>query len=212
LASAERTIEDRLREEYFDLLPDIRRVVEQLEAEISYRLLPISKTLHRHERLVVISRIKDCQSAIQKLRGDQEGATFHRDRPEEYSLTSLNDLAGVRVLAFPRSRLSEIDSIWRQVYPQWDPDGFREGGLELGFKYCGFCKEASALVKGEYQIVSVLTGLFWDVEHSVMYKPDQRLGFVCDHIGMNQRTGEVLQALRGFEEEFEAALRSSESV
>jgi hypothetical protein len=29
----ERTPEDRLREEYFDLLPEIRRVAEHLEAE-----------------------------------------------------------------------------------------------------------------------------------------------------------------------------------
>ncbi len=37
----ERTIEDRLREEYFELLPDIRRVAEHLEAEVRYCVLPI---------------------------------------------------------------------------------------------------------------------------------------------------------------------------
>jgi ppGpp synthetase/RelA/SpoT-type nucleotidyltranferase len=125
LASAERTIEDRLREEYFDLLPDIRRVAEQLDAEIRCHLLQVSKGLDRHERLVIRSRIKDYESALQKLRGDREGATFLRDRPELYSLTSLNDLAGVRVLAFPRSRLNEIDLILRNVYG-WGPDPFKE--------------------------------------------------------------------------------------
>jgi ppGpp synthetase/RelA/SpoT-type nucleotidyltranferase len=210
LASAERTIEDRLREEYFDLLPDIRRVAEQLDAEIRCHLLQVSKGLDRHERLVIRSRIKDYESALQKLRGDREGATFLRDRPELYSLTSLNDLAGVRVLAFPRSRLNEIDLILRNAYG-WGPDPFKEESAGLGFKYCGY-HDASATVKAEYQIVSVLTGLFWDVEHSVMYKPHQRLGFVSEHLGMNQRTSEVFQALQAFEEEFEAALRKSQGT
>jgi hypothetical protein len=35
LAEAKRTIEDRLREEYFQLLPEIRRVAGQLEAQIN---------------------------------------------------------------------------------------------------------------------------------------------------------------------------------
>lgn len=33
-----RTIEDRLREEYFQLVPDIRRVAENVETEVRYCL------------------------------------------------------------------------------------------------------------------------------------------------------------------------------
>ena len=101
----QRTIEDRLREEYSLLLPDIRRVTEQLEVEVKYCVLPILRTLNKYEHLVVKSRIKECESAIDSLRrrrGRQESATFDRDRPTLYTLTELNDLAGVRVLAFPR--------------------------------------------------------------------------------------------------------------
>jgi len=211
LASTERTIEDRLREEYFDLLPDIRRVTEQLDAEIRYHLLPVSKGLDRHERLVITSRIKECESALQKLRGDREGATFDPDRAELYSLTSLKDLAGVRVLAFPRARLSEIDLILRKAYDGWEPDPFKEESAGLAFKYWGY-RDSSARVKGEYQIVSVLTGLFWNVEHSVMYKPHAQLAFVSGHLGMKQRTSEVLQALHAFEEQFEVVLRKAQST
>ena len=39
----ERRIEDRLREEYFTLLPDIRQVVEHLEAEVNSVRLGQSK-------------------------------------------------------------------------------------------------------------------------------------------------------------------------
>src|SRR5436309_13675276 len=103
----ERTIEDRLREEYFALLPDARRVVEELEAVARHCLLPVSGMLERHERIVVTSRIKDCESALDALRRRQETATFEPERALSYTLTTLNDLAGVRVLAFPRSRLIE---------------------------------------------------------------------------------------------------------
>jgi ppGpp synthetase/RelA/SpoT-type nucleotidyltranferase len=105
----ERTIEDRLREEYFDLLPDIRRVTEHLETEVRHCVLPMLGVLDKYEQLNVASRVKACDSALEALRRRQEGATFDRDRPELYTLTDLNDLAGVRVLVFPRIRLIEVD-------------------------------------------------------------------------------------------------------
>ena len=109
LARPERTVEDRLREEYFDLLPDIRRVADELEAEVKHCLVPVSLRLDKYERLVVTSRVKECESALDSLRRRQEGATFDSGRPELYSLDNLKDLAGVRVLVFPRSRLAEAD-------------------------------------------------------------------------------------------------------
>ena len=104
MAEAERTVEDRLREEYFTLLPEIRRVADRLEAEIRYHALPISGALHGYERLVVKCRVKSCESALNKLRRHQETRAFQEDRPEAYTLTSLNDLAGVRVLALLSER------------------------------------------------------------------------------------------------------------
>ena len=60
---ADRMIQDRLREEYFDLLPDIRRVAEQLEAQIRYYTLPILRSLNRPPNVWnVTSRIKDGNS------------------------------------------------------------------------------------------------------------------------------------------------------
>jgi ppGpp synthetase/RelA/SpoT-type nucleotidyltranferase len=97
LAEAQRTVEDRLREEYFTLLPETHRVADRLEAEIGYLLLPISGGLQRCERLAVKSRVKSCESALDKLRRHQEERGFMRSRAEIYTLTSLNDLAGVRV-------------------------------------------------------------------------------------------------------------------
>jgi hypothetical protein len=150
--TAGRTVEDRLREEYFDLLPDARRVREELEAEVRHALLPISSRLDKYERrLVVTSRIKDCESALEALRRRQEGATFDPDRVHSYTLSALNDLAGVRVLAFPRSRWIEADHELRSRFSSWtsDPIPADEDGEEpLAFKYHGHCS-GSARLRGE---------------------------------------------------------------
>jgi hypothetical protein len=42
-----RTIEDRLREEYFDRLPESRRVAEHVEAVTKFHLLELSRIYER---------------------------------------------------------------------------------------------------------------------------------------------------------------------
>jgi ppGpp synthetase/RelA/SpoT-type nucleotidyltranferase len=204
-----RSVEDRLREEYFTLLPEIRSVMEEVEAEVRHCLLPVSRRLQRHERLIVKSRVKECESAVDALRRRvQEGRTFDQDRFELYSLTQLNDLAGVRVLVFPRSLLSLASSELRKRFPLWtsDPPKGYEGRAE---KYFGRCS-ASEVVHGEVQIIPMLTALFWEVEHDTFYKPQPRL---IDLVGtpiMQQHVDEVLIALEGFEQEFERLIRISD--
>lgn len=205
----ERTVEDRLREEYFELLPDIRRVAEELHAEVRHCLLPISGSLDWHEQLVVSSRIKECESALGALRRRQEGATFDSDRRDLYTLCNLNDLAGVRVLVFPRSRLTETDKELRKRFSMWAPDpvpGDDENDEPRALKYHGYCK-ASDKVRGEFQIVPMLTGLFWEVEHDAIYKPSPRLKGIDQSVKMKERSKEVLKALQLFEEEFERLIR-----
>src|SRR5580658_10802331 len=45
LGEVERSVEDRLREEYFTLLPEIRRVADQPEAEVKYHIRFIAARL-----------------------------------------------------------------------------------------------------------------------------------------------------------------------
>ena len=123
-----RTVEDRLREEYFELLPHVRRATERLEAEVRYCVLPTRDALNKYERLVITTRVKECESALDALRRRQQGGTFDRGRPTGYTLRALPDLAGVRVLAFPKRRLADVD---REVCKRfrWKADpvlGFEE--------------------------------------------------------------------------------------
>lgn len=204
-----RTVEDLLREEYFDLLPQIRQTAEHLEAQIKYHLLSITGKLNQFERIAVRSRVKECESAVDALRRREEGATFDPDRMQGYSLTSLKDLAGVRVLAFPRSRLEEIDNALRVVFPAppWEADPvLGDSGEHLAFKYWGYCSTSNK-VRAEYQIVSMLTGLFWEIEHAAIYKPSPQLRGLARSLSMQARSRDVLEALGGFEDEFERLLK-----
>jgi ppGpp synthetase/RelA/SpoT-type nucleotidyltranferase len=209
----DRSVEDRLREEYFDLLPEVRRVLEHLEAELRYRLLPISRKLLKFERLDVSSRLKECESAVESLRRRQQGAIFYPNPPAPYTLTSLKDLAGVRVLVFPRSRMNEVDAVLRKVktFREWASDPVRDDDKVLALKYSGFCTDASSRIRGEYQIVSVLTGLFWNIEHAAIYKPSPQLKGVARSLTMQERSKDVMEALSAFEEEFERLVHEGSS-
>jgi hypothetical protein len=203
-----RTVEDRLREEYFALLPDARRVAEELEAEVRHCILPLSSNLHKYEKIEVVSRVKDCERALGALRRRQEGGTFDPDLPDTYALASLNDLAGVRVLAFPRHRWIEADATLRRhdLFSSWKSDPIVEQGIEdpLAYKYHGFCSR-SARFRAELQIAPMLIGLFWQVEHSAVYKPAPQLKGVPE--SLKQTRSEVYKALRAFEAEFERLVR-----
>lgn len=204
----ERTIEDRLREQYFDLLPDIRRVMWQLEAEIRFRTLSILRELKPHEQLAVKSRVKECESALTSIRRRQEGGTFDPEKPDRYSLLDLPDLAGVRVLVFPRSILNDLDGELRTRFTGWTSDPvLDERGAVLAHKYSGKCDDVSSEIHAEYQVVPMLIGLYWDVEHSAIYKPAPALKGKANSEPMKDMNASVVRALLNFEAEFERFVR-----
>lgn len=197
----QRSIEDRLREEYFHLLPEIKRVAWQLEAEVRFHTLPILHELKTPEQLIIKSRIKECESAIETLkRISGEGRQFDPERAEEYSLLHLPDLAGVRVLVFPDRRLTEVDALLRAHFTDWTakPIPYNERS-RLVPKYYGYCRtqnhERLSNVLGEYQVVPMLLGLFWEVEHAAMYK----FRAVANSKEMKDRRSAVERSLADFE-------------
>jgi len=209
---AERTVEDRLREEYFILLPDIRRVLWQLETEIQQCILPIRHSLEGHEQLVVKSRVKDCESAIKTLRENQEGRAFDEDRPELYKIANLPDLAGVRVMAFPDGRVLEIDNVLLNHFAdrKW-VSKHKYNKAEnacLAYKYYGKFSQLSSIVSAEYQVVPMLIGLFWEVEHSALYKPPMLYRAALKEMDSHMDMAE--NALLNFGKEFEKLLRNQD--
>jgi ppGpp synthetase/RelA/SpoT-type nucleotidyltranferase len=200
-----RTAEDKLREEYFRLLPQIQRAAEELEAEVRYLLIPITRQLEGHERIVVKSRIKECPSAIASLKRRPELWSVRDPVFSIQSLRSLNDLAGIRILAFPRQRLLEIDNVLRGRFSDWvsDPVPAAPGTSgSLAIKYHGYCSRHCS-VRAEIQLMSMLVGLFWEVEHAALYKPGEHLKGIEKSLRMQERNADVIRALTAFETQFE---------
>jgi ppGpp synthetase/RelA/SpoT-type nucleotidyltranferase len=209
-----RTVDDKLREEYFDLLPKIQRVKEQLEAEVRYNLVPVLRSLNPHERFEVQSRAKECESAINALRRRQEGSLFENYQPEKYSITQLKDLAGVRVLVFPRGLMKKIDDSLGDFIKNWEADhisGFNETDEIQALKYIGYCTNEKQIIS-EIQIVPMLTGLFWKVEHEAIYKPKPEFKNIARSLEMRERTQMVLNSLNAFEEKFEELCKNVKLV
>ena len=63
----------------------------------------------------------------------------------------------------------------------------KKGDAPIALKYFGYGR-ASDRIRAEYQIVPMLAALFWEVEHSVIYKPSPGLKGVARSLEMQQRT------------------------
>ncbi len=206
-----RTVEDRLREEYFILLPEIRRVVRQLHTEVAHSLLEATLNLKHHERINIEARAKESQSAIDALRRREESRQFDENAPENYSLTSLPDLVGVRVLVFPRPLLGQVHTVLRSKYSDWNADPVETGipPKWRAWKYYGRCS-AGPSIQAELQVVSMLTGLFWHVEHDAFYKPlDPTLRGAVNKPTVREKAEAVYDAFEALEDTLERELRNA---
>jgi ppGpp synthetase/RelA/SpoT-type nucleotidyltranferase len=195
------------------MLPDIRRALLQTETLVRGVLLDLSLGLEPFERVVVASRVKECDSAIASLRRRQPLGLFDSERASEYSLSTLRDLAAVRVMAFPRKRVNEAHAALRPTLSGWTSDpipAVDDSGQPLAFKYFGKWS-SDAQITAEIQIVGLLVGLFWEVEHAAIYKPTPSLHGVRTDVVI-QRRDEVLAALERFESEFENAMTSRDQT
>lgn len=207
---SQRRVEDALREEYFAILPEIRRALLETETRTRAALLEISLRLRPYERVIITARVKECDSAIDALRRRLPLRLF--DPAVSYTLSALRDLAAVRVMAFPHKRFKECERVLVQTLKDWTPDPVPhvvQLDAPLALKYYGTWNPENRVVS-EIQIVPLLVGLFWEVEHSAIYKPSPNLRGVVGSAAVEKSQKDVLAALRAFEMEFEAAIRDSE--
>jgi hypothetical protein len=210
-----RSVEDRLRAEYFDLIPDMQRTLVALEADVRHCLLPVMIALKRYEQVRITARLKECESAVDSLRRRQEGRVFVSEKVDAYSLSSLHDLVAVRVLVFPSYRREQVHTALRSLLSDWVSDpvpGIEPSDAAVAVKYYGRCGSASTALTAELQIVSSLIGSFWEVEHSALYKTSPNLQGVLSSPSMKARQRAVLSALRDFEIEFERLIQEAAEI
>lgn len=211
----QRTIDDRLRAEYFELVPDMQRTLVALDADIRHHLLPVLISLKRYEQIRIASRLKECGSAIESLRRRQEPRVFDPEKPEDYSLSDLRDLVAIRVLVFPSHLMDAVHAALIPLLSEWSSDpvpGIDAGDAPLALKYHGRCLSAATTITAEVQLVSSLIGSFWEVEHSALYKASPKLQGVLGSPRMRERQTAVLSALRDFESEFERLISEAAEI
>jgi hypothetical protein len=187
----------------------MRRTLTAVETEVAYLLLGPTLALHSYERILIRGRVKDCESAIASLRRRQEGGAFNQQQTDKYTLLSLPDLVAVRALAFPTQRLEDADRLLRARIRGWTADPIRNeaGGEPVALKYHGYWSDGDR-IRSEIQIVPLLIGLFWEVEHAAIYKPDPAIHQIMQRPAMKARTREVIAALVRFEKEFEQRIEN----
>jgi len=168
-----RTVEDWLRAEYFELVPEMHRTLVALDCEVRHNLLPLTLSLEQHEQIRIVSRLKDCGSAVDALRRRQEARDFNPQKLETYSLFTLRDLVGIRILVFPSQRMEQVHSALLPILSAWSSDpvpGIEPADAPIALKYFGRSEASGTKITAEIQIVSSLVGSFWEVEHSALYK------------------------------------------
>lgn len=210
-----RTVKDRLRAEYFELVPSMQRTLVALEADVRHLLLPVMIALDRYEQVRIVSRLKECESAVDSLRRRQEERVFDPEKVDTYSLSTLHDLVGIRVLVFPSQRIEQVHAALLPLIANWAADpvpGIDDADGPVALKYYGPCASASSDITAELQIVSSLVGSFWDIEHAAVYKTSPNLQGVMASPRMKERYRTVLSALREFENEFERLVREASEI
>lgn len=206
------TTEDRLRQEYFDLLPELIKIQKLIEAKIKWYLKDTIYNLYKkHQQIEIESRVKDCDSAIETLRRRQKQThRFDENKSDSYTLTALTDLVGLRILVFPPSLIQPVSKVITSKFNAWKPDhtkidkkvGKKNKKITICKKYRGIVNRKLD-IKCEIQIISMLIGAFWDIEHFVLYKPDPTYKGIKEDLTMRRLNNDVLIKLDEFEATFE---------
>jgi len=162
--------EAQLLIDYHRDLPMYERTRRIAHTQVEYYLTAISSRLEQHERLEVKSRVKSFDSALAKLKKDYEGGLL----PKAESFGRLEDMVGIRVIAFPLHLVDRIDEALRSKFQNPEPD--RHGLWKKWKKYVvGLKGHSKSTVRFELQIVPYILWQFLDIEHDVIYKRPERV-------------------------------------
>lgn len=209
ITDSEENVKNNLRLENYKLLPQMRELNKILSLELTCTLKDLNLQLNLPERIEVVTRIKECDSAINSLRrrqvgsnGEVEGGSEGGfDTDKSYSLMSPRDFVGARVLYFPSKLQDRIITKIKDnnKFKDWTSDPVKDSKTVIAEKYFGKIKNFE--IYCEYQVVSMLIGGFWDVEHSAYYKSGLKIS--NRNLALKDAYNKVMKSLREFEDTFE---------
>lgn len=172
-------IEAKLVREYFADRPIYEKIINIAKPQIEYNLIDIRINKKSWERIEVIARVKELDSALDKLKKQREGRVLE----ETDSFRMLNDMAALKIKVFSNTYLHSVDEIINSLFhgieadhqPPEQPGGINYDLIER-LKYVVMLQPEYGIdIRFEIQIVPFLLDAFIDVEHDIIYKPREGL-------------------------------------
>ena len=207
-------IEARLLSEYFQNRPIYEKIVAVASAEIEHKLINLRLRKKPWERIEVVPRVKDFNSAVNKLRSHREGNILEPSA----SLDMLNDMAGLKIKVFPNAYLGDVENIIKEVFPDAEADHEpkqidNDYGNVIRLKYfVTLHSEYEINTNFEIQIVPFILDAFMDLEHDIIYKPDPLLPKKQLSSLMKDHTRIVIPVLSNWSKEFSRILKKYGSM
>lgn len=193
-------IESQLQLNYLKIANELFQAKEYIEIEIKHTLKTLLLEPVHANKILISSRVKDCNSAITSLKMKEEGGVFRDDK--KYLITQLNDLVGLRISFFPLTLLERVKpqllSYLKNNFEQTvEPDDSSIGNYNI-YKFRGIHNKFSKFAC-EIQLIPMLISKFWDVEHDAFYKPANP----HDAPPMKKAYDKVIESLYDFEKTYE---------
>ncbi len=193
-------VESRLQLEYLKVASALYKAKEYIEIEIKHTIkTQLLEAVHAN-KILISSRVKDCNSAITALKKKEEGRVFRDGR--QYSITQLNDLIGLRISVFPLTLLELVQSPLLSYLENNFEQPFQTDHTTIEnydiYKYRGIHNQFSEF-NCEIQLIPMLISKFWDTEHDVFYKPASP----HDAPPMKEAYDAVIKSLYSFEKTYE---------
>lgn len=159
-----------LRSEYDNQINKMNGLLDYYKTEIEYLIRELKLNCKKFEKIEFSSRIKTFESCITKLKKKNEANVL----TEEAKLSEVKDLIGIRMLVFPNDYIEVIKRLIMRKHNKFtieeiDEDKKKECDFIKFFVYFNIEKFNHILV--EIQILPYLLGKYWDIEHSLIYKP-----------------------------------------
>ena len=181
-------LKNRLKLEYIDLFKEMKRIQNRLVLNLNCIIKNVINNLKEYEKIIVESRIKTCESSIQKIITKYEGNVINYNDYSKIKIKDLKDLIGLRISVFPSNYINVIEDLIKSQFLTWeyDPISLDNENKEIIIKKYQGKEHKDDNIYCEIQIVSMLYNSFLNIEHDTFYKPLEDLKNIGNSLEMRK--------------------------
>lgn len=205
-------LRQKLLDEYYKKYPIYEKIISIAKAKIEHQLIDLKAKKKPWERIEVLSRVKDFESAYEKLRRKSEGNFI---KPSA-SFDEIVDMAALKIRVFPNNLLKPVEECIKKLFPGSKTDHKPERSGEDEKDYYDNVMQLQFLtplekkyeIKNsfEIQIVPFMLDAFMDIEHDIVYKPKLGISKTVSSLMRGQTNG-LVAPLRNWPKEFSGYLK-----